>query len=242
MHRSVSGNLFSDTRFCNRLLHVRNDVQGADVYLESERRLEVPDDESAAREMQDVLSRRLPSFYIVAYRLLRNAADAEDAVQDALFTAYKHLDQFRGQSQMSTWLTAIVCNCARMQLRRRPRHMHVSLDDPIGAEHEPPLSEQLACGGPSPEDDCRRSEMNQHLVRAATRLTPALRTTLQLRDVDGLSIRETAEILGVACGTVKAQLSRARARMRRSLSQRRSGTRRTAATNKKIAHFFETIG
>jgi DNA-directed RNA polymerase specialized sigma24 family protein len=69
-----------------------------------------------------------------------------------------------------------------------------------------------------------------------------LRTTLQLRDVDGLSIRETAEILGVACGTVKAQLSRARARMRRSLSQRRSGTRRTAATNKKIAHFFEKIG
>ena len=95
MHTSVSGNLFSDTRFCNRLLYVRNDMQGADVYIESERRLEVPKYESAAREMQDVLSSRLPSFYRVAYRLLRNAADAEDAVQDALFTAYKHLDQFR---------------------------------------------------------------------------------------------------------------------------------------------------
>src|ERR1700719_4878143 len=151
MHTSESGNLFSDTRFCNRLLYMRNDMQGADVYIESERRLEVPNYESAAREMQDVLSRRLPSFYRVAYRLLRNAADAEDAVQDALFTAYKHLDQFRGQSQMSTWLTAIVCNCARMQLRRRPRQIHISLDERIGDEQEYSLLERLADRGPSPE-------------------------------------------------------------------------------------------
>ena len=109
-------------------------MQGVDVYSESERRLEVPSCERASLEMQDVLARRLPSFYRSAYRLLRNAADAEDAVQDALFTAYKHLDQFRGQAQMSTWLTAIVCNSARMHLRKRPRHIHISLDDPIGVE------------------------------------------------------------------------------------------------------------
>ena len=71
--------------------------------------------ENGIREMQDVLTRYLPRFHRSAYRLLGNAADAEDAVQDALLAAYKHLDQFRGRSQMSTWLTTIVCNCARMQ-------------------------------------------------------------------------------------------------------------------------------
>jgi RNA polymerase sigma-70 factor (ECF subfamily) len=181
--------------------------------------------------MEELLSRRLPYFHSVAYRFLGDAADAEDAVQDALFTAYKHLNQFRGDSQLSTWLTTIVCNCARMQLRRRPRHTHVSLDEPMGEKQEFPLSGQLACGGPSPEDDCRRSEMQRHFVEAATQLTPALRSALHLRVVEGLSIRETAKILGVASGTVKAQLSRARSRMRRLLSQRRSRTRRTVVVS-----------
>ena len=203
-------------------------MQGADVYIDSGRCLEVANYEWAAREMQDVLSHRLPSLHRSAYRLLRNAADAEDAVQDALLMAYKHLDQFRGQSQMSTWLTAIVCNSARMHLRRR-RHMQVSLDDPIGIDHESPLSEQLPSPRPSPEDDCQRSEINRHLARAAARLTPTLRTTLQLRAVEGLSTLETAKVLGVASGTVKAQLSRARAKMRGVLSQRKIRRRRTAA-------------
>jgi len=88
--------------------------------------------ENAICEMQDVLSRYLPRFHSTAYRQLGNAADAEDAVQDALLAGYKHLDQFKGQAQMSTWLTSIVVNCARMQLRRRPRRPHVSLDEPLG--------------------------------------------------------------------------------------------------------------
>src|SRR2546425_9556064 len=90
-------------------------MQEGEAYIVSAQRLDAPNGESAAREMEDVLSRRLPSFYRSAYRFLGNPADAEDAVQEALLSAYKHLDQFRGQSQMSTWLTAIVSNCARMQ-------------------------------------------------------------------------------------------------------------------------------
>src|ERR1700730_6297066 len=181
--------------------------------IQGDRRLKVADYESAAREMEELLSARLPYFHGLAYRFLGNVADAEDAVQDAFLTAYKHLNQFRGESQLSTWLSSIVCNCARMRLRRRPRHIHISLDEPTGAG-EFTLSEQLACGRPSPEDESQRSEMKRHLSRAATRLTPVLRTTLQLRDVDGLSTRETAKILGLASGTVKSQLSRARAKMR----------------------------
>src|SRR5258708_28553185 len=76
-------------------------------------------------QMQDVLSRCRPLFYRKAYRQLGNAADAEDAVQDALLSAYKHLDQFKGQAQMSTWLTAIVTHRPLLQIAQRPRPPHL---------------------------------------------------------------------------------------------------------------------
>jgi RNA polymerase sigma-70 factor (ECF subfamily) len=180
----------------------------------SDQRLNVPDYGSAVHEMNDVLLHRLPSFYRSAYRLLGNAADAEDAVQDALLAAHKHLGQFRGQSQMSTWLTTIVRNCARMQLRKRPRQIHVALDERIGEEQGNSVLERLADGGPNPEDECQNSELNARVRTFAAQLSPALRRTFQLRDMDGFSISETAHILGVPSGTVKAQLARARAKLK----------------------------
>lgn len=189
-------------------------MQEAPAHVESDTYLGVPNGERAAQELRNILSIRLPSFYRNAYRLLGNVADAEDAVQDALLAAYKHLDQFRGQSQMSTWLTAIVCNCARMQLRSRRRQIHVSLDEPIGENQEYSISERLADRGLNPEDKCRNTELNTYLMDLTTQLSPTLRKTFQLREMDGLSIRETANILGVPAGTVKAQLARARARLK----------------------------
>lgn len=115
---------------------------------------------------------------------------------------------------MSTWLTAIVTNCARMQLRRRPRQTHLPLDEPFGEEQEYSLSERLADRGPSPEDECRKSELHMRLTQFAVQLSPPLRTAFQLRDLDGLSTSEVAHILGVPVGTVKAQLARARAKLR----------------------------
>src|ERR1700720_2188824 len=91
------------------------------------------------REMDVLLMRYGPRFYRSAFRYLGNAADAEDAVQDAMLSAYKHLSQFRQQARISTWLTAIVINSARMQLRRRPRQTHVYLD-----EHPDPGSYALS--------------------------------------------------------------------------------------------------
>src|SRR5271169_2488164 len=103
-------------------------------------------------EMLSVLSHRLPYLYRNAYRLLGNKADAEDAVQDALLAAFKHLNQFRGDAQLSTWLTAIVINCARMQLRKRSRYIHISLESRIGEEQQQPLSDILVDDRPNPED------------------------------------------------------------------------------------------
>ena len=195
-------------------------MQNTGARFQGDRRLEAANYENAVREMEELLSHRFPYFHSVAYRLLGDAADAEDAVQDAFFTAYQQLNQFRGDSPLSAWLATIVCNCARMLMRKRPRHVIVSLDEPMGIQQEFLLADQLACKEPSPEDECRRSEMKRHLAQAAEELTPALRRTLHLRDVEGLSIRETAKILGVTSGTVKSHLSRARVRMNRLLSQR----------------------
>jgi len=202
-------------------------MQATEAYIESGQRVDVHVSETETREMQDVLSRSIPSFYKKAYRHLGNAADAEDAVQDALLSAYKHLDQFQGKAQMSTWLTAIVINCARMQLRRRPRQIHLSLDERFGEEQEYSLSDQLADWGPSPEDECRKSEMRGHLMNLVAELSPPLRKAFQLRELDGLTTREAADVLGVADGTVKAQLARARTKLKRLLRRALNAKPRT---------------
>jgi RNA polymerase sigma-70 factor (ECF subfamily) len=189
---------------------------------------EIPVTDGATRALEQLLSGGVRSFYRTAFRLLGNAADAEDAVQEALLAAYTHLDQFKGQSQMSTWLTSIVLNCARMQLRRRLRHVYVSLDEPIG--DIPTLaSERLADHRPSPEDEYRDSELSARCTGLHNQLSPVLRTTFQLRIVDGLSIRETARILGIPSGTVKARSARARQKLKKLMQRAlRSQSRRVS--------------
>jgi RNA polymerase sigma-70 factor (ECF subfamily) len=204
---------------------------------ENDQCLEAVGHQTAARKLQDVLSLRLPSFYRCAFRLLGNAADAEDAVQEALLAAHKHINQFRGQSQMSTWLTTIVRNCALMQLRKRLRQIHLPLDEQIGEEDGYFISERLADTRPSPEDECRDSELAALLRKCTALLSPRVRRTFQLRVLDGLSIFETARILGVPNGTVKAQLARARTNlaryMRRSLEPQSPTAQRAYRTSRR---------
>jgi RNA polymerase sigma-70 factor (ECF subfamily) len=168
-------------------------------------------------EMLSLLSHCIPSLYRYAYRFLGNKADAEDAVQDALAAALEHLHQFRGDAQLSTWLTTIVINCARMHLRKRSRYIHVSLDTRIGEERAHLLSETLVDHRPSPEDECHKAWAAARLIESAARLSPTLRRTFHLRYVDHLSVCETARVLGLPIGTVKAQTARARAKVLKSI-------------------------
>ena len=138
-------------------------------------------------------------------------------MQDALLAAFEHLNQFRGDAQLSTWLTTIVINCARMHLRKRSRYIHVSLDLRIGEEREYPLSDTLVDHRPNPEDEYHRAWANASLMESAARLSPILRRTFHLRYVDHLSVCETARVLGVPIGTVKAQTARARAKVLKSI-------------------------
>src|ERR1700726_2910932 len=189
-------------------------MQNANAYVATEEREESPNEGKAAQQLEHIMASGLPPLYRRAYRILGNAADAEDAVQDALLAAYTHLHQFRGQAQISTWLTTIVLNCARLQLRRRPGHVHVSLDESTGGSQTVSVSERIADHRPNPEDEYREPELSTRLTHLHSQLSPTLRRTFLLRDVDGLSIREAARILGVPTGTVKAQSARARKRLK----------------------------
>jgi RNA polymerase sigma-70 factor (ECF subfamily) len=190
-------------------------MQAPAEHIASEQHLDIPAPEKQTDELQDAFSRYLPLLHRTAYRYLDNAADAEDAVQDALLSAYKHLGQFRGQAQMSTWLVAIVSNCARMQLRRRPRQIHVSLNEQFGDKQECTLSDRLMDSGLNPEEAYRKAELRDRLLQFAEELSPPLRRAFQLRDLADLTTSEAGTVLGVVDGTVKAQVARARAKLTR---------------------------
>jgi RNA polymerase sigma-70 factor, ECF subfamily len=183
----------------------------------------IGDDQNSAAQLslrdssvfEDVVSQYRPALYRRAYRLVNDPFDAEDAVQDALLSAYKHLDQFKGKAKMTTWLTSIVTNSALSQIRRRPRQIHMSLDDRLDEQGDYCVSDKLADAKPSPEVECMNSELHGHLMRAVTELSPCLRKVIQLRHIDELTTDEAAQIMGVAEGTVKANSSRARSKLRK---------------------------
>jgi RNA polymerase sigma-70 factor (ECF subfamily) len=161
-------------------------------------------------ELQDVVSQNLSFFYKRAYRYVGDPHDAEDAVQDALLSAYKHLDQFKGTAKITTWLTSIVTNSALTQLRRRPRHPHISVDERIGNQQDHYVFDTLADIRPNAESEYIRSDLRRHIMQFVTELSPSLRKAIQLCDLDGLTTREAADLLGVPHGTLKSRVSRAR--------------------------------
>jgi RNA polymerase sigma-70 factor (ECF subfamily) len=169
--------------------------------------------QSKVQELTDAIAHHSARFRRIALGHLSNVADAEDAVQDALLSALTHVHQFRGQAKMSTWLTTIVINSARMKLRRRLTSVQLPLDE-TAEPQELPLENTVSDTWPGPEEAYREREIAETLAHATSRLSPTLRTTFELREIDGLSIRETADLLGVPTGTVKARLARARVRLK----------------------------
>jgi RNA polymerase sigma-70 factor, ECF subfamily len=179
----------------------------------------IPIREQSLGKLEDAVARYLPTLYRRAYRYVGDPHDAEDAVQDALLSAYRHLDQFQGTAKMTTWLTTIVTNSALTQLRKKPRQPVVSLDEQLTGERNHCVSDRLADARPSPERECIRSEQHGHLLQFMAALSPALRNVIQLRVLDGLTTSEAAQILGVSSGTVKVQVSRARSKLKQMMRE-----------------------
>jgi RNA polymerase sigma-70 factor (ECF subfamily) len=160
-------------------------------------------------EFEIVAARYSPLLFGVALRRLRNVEDAEDAVQDALLSAYKHFGQFEGRSQLSSWLTRIVINAAGMKLRGRCRREFISLDQ-TDADGAAALVNELAEAGPTPEGICEQTERKEMLRKALAQISPKLRAAFQIREITGLSTREAADALRITKNTLKSRIHRAR--------------------------------
>jgi RNA polymerase sigma-70 factor (ECF subfamily) len=179
--------------------------------------------ERGTGEFEEAVSRYLPSLYRRAFRYVGNPHDAEDAVQDALLSAYKHLGQFKGTAKITTWLTVIVTNSALAQLRRRSRHSHVSLNEQFNDDQDIVLSDMLADNRPNPEDECATSESHSFLMQCFSELSPPLRQAIRLHYMDGLTANEAARLLKISVSTMKSRVWRARTRLKRMMIGLREG-------------------
>jgi len=178
-------------------------------------------------DLEGVISNYSPVLFRVALRRLRNVQDAEDAVQDALLSACKHIGQFEGRSQLSTWLTSIVSNAAGMKLRQISRLETVSLDQSVGKENDgATFANKLKDVRPNPENICAKNEMDETLRRALAELSPKLRDAIQMY-LDGISTREAAKALGISTHAVKSRVRRGRSMLNLLLT--RSGKAPQAA-------------
>jgi RNA polymerase sigma-70 factor (ECF subfamily) len=156
-------------------------------------------------------------IYRLAIKMLNNPQDAEDVLQETFIKAYRHLKGFDGRSSLSTWLYRIATNEALMVLRRK-KPVQVSVDETIETEEGEQEPLQIVDWCCIPEDELMSAEARIHLDRAIDNLPPSLRVVFVLRDIQGLSTRETGEVLNLSETAVKTRLSRARLRLREELS------------------------
>jgi len=158
------------------------------------------------------------SIYTAAYSILGNEADAEEVSQEAVLKAYKHLARFRAESKFSTWIVQITINEARMKLRKDRRKLYESLDETREDQEGDYFPKDYADWRPIPSEALEQKELRQALARALASLSPIYREVFVLRDVQKLSIAETAKMLGISEASVKTRLLRARLQMRDALA------------------------
>jgi len=154
----------------------------------------------------------------VVRRFTRIQEDAEDIVQQSFHKAFVHLHKFEGKSSFSTWLTRIAINEALMLLRRNRGHREVSINDLSGSEETAfrlEIPDSRAC----PESVFLRGERNRILFAAMDKLSPRIRTAIELRELGELSTKEAARVMGISVSAVKARVFHGRRKLHRVLKR-----------------------
>ena len=172
-------------------------------------------DQTAFNELVQQYDRRV---FRMAKQITENDDDAEDVLQETFLKAYTHLDDFQGNSKFYTWLVRIAVNEALMKLRKRRSDRTVPLDEPIDTGEDEVVRE-IAVWDQNPEDVYSRDELAGILDQAVKSLKTAYRTVFILRDIEEMSIEETAETLGLSISAVKSRLLRARLQLREKLTR-----------------------
>jgi len=155
------------------------------------------------------------SIFHVAYRMLGDTAEASDVVQEIFIKVFRNIGSFKGEAALKTWIFRIALSEILNRLRwwkSRHRSSTVSLDDSQnGQEHYVPDS------GPSPEEMLASKERDMAIQEALVKLSSEHRSIIVLRDIEGFSYTEIADILGISMGTVKSRLARGREDLKKSL-------------------------
>ena len=167
---------------------------------------------------EELVKRYDGKLFRIAQHLTHNREDAEDIVQEAFLKAFQYLGQFRENSKFSTWLIRITLNQALMKLRKRRPTREVSIDNNFQSEEDSrPID--VADWSPNPEELYSAAELREILRKTLQELGPGLRMVFVLRDIEGLSLEQTAEALGLSLSAVKARSWRARLQLRERLSE-----------------------
>jgi RNA polymerase sigma-70 factor (ECF subfamily) len=156
-----------------------------------------------------LFARHSRALYQTALRVLGSPEDAEEALQEGLLSAYRNLSRFERRSRFSTWLTRIVINAALMRRRSARARPTVSLEDSV-PDWETSLAERFADEAMNPEQLYAGTELLERIRRKLTEISPLLRAAFWLREIEGLSAAEAAQVLGISRDTLKARLWRAR--------------------------------
>ena len=174
-------------------------------------------DESA---FEDLVRRECPRLLAVARRILRNDADARDAVQDAFAAAFRSLASFEGQASLSTWLHRIVANAALGRLRGRRRKAETPIEELLPAFQEDGHHVMPPSPWPSAEKLLEDRELREFVRDAIDRLPESYREVLLLGDIEELDTTAVAELLAISESLVKVRLQRARQALRMLLEPR----------------------
>src|SRR3984893_7392429 len=189
--------------------HTKGTAADLDLAEQSEEKLIDLGLKGDARALDTLFTRNSRTLYQTALRVLGNPEDAEEALQEGLLSAYRNLGRFERRSQFSSWLTRIVINAALMRRRSKRARPAVSLDE-VATEGELPLAERFADDGPNPEQLYAGTELGDRMNKKLAEISPLLRTAFWLREIEGLSAEEAAQVLGVSRNTLKARLWRVR--------------------------------
>jgi RNA polymerase sigma-70 factor (ECF subfamily) len=177
------------------------------------------------------------AVFLAALSLVKNDADAEDVAQEAILKAFKNLARFRQESKFSTWLIQIAINEAKMRLRKDRRHLYESIDEGRLGDEGDYIPKDFADWREIPSEALEQKELRKALTKALDSLPEKYRTVLILRDVQHLSIAETAQVLGLSEANVKTRLSRARLQMRDALAPGFDGAWSRGRTYEKVRPF-----
>ena len=158
------------------------------------------------------------AVYVSAFSILQNEGDAEEVAQEAILKAFTHLKSFRREAKFSTWLIQIAINESRMRLRKARKHLYESIDDSKDTEEGDYIPRDFADWREIPSEELQRGRLKEALHTAIAGLAPKYREVFVLRDVEEMSITETAKALGITEASVKTRLLRARLQMRDSLA------------------------